>query len=308
MTNLIARERQGEWERLAEAALDRADGAVSPLLDLPDEPLVSIRPERRSALPDFRELWAYRELLFFLTWRDVQVRYKQTLLGAAWAIIQPLFTMLIFSLFFGKMAKIGSDGLPYPLFAFAGLLPWTYFANALTSGGNSMVTNANLVTKVYFPRMLVPAAAVLAGLVDLAIALVVLVAMMAFYGVGLTWRVVLLPPLIGLTTLLALGVALGAAALNVRYRDVRYVLPFVVQLWMFVSPIIYPLSLVPARWRGLYLLNPMAGIITNIRAALFGRPSLDWAALAVATAVTAAVLAAAMYQFRRLEKDFADIV
>jgi len=206
--------------------------------DLPAEPLVRIRPGRSWLAVDIRDLWSYRELLYFLTWRDLKVRYKQTSLGVAWAIIQPLFTMLIFTIFFGRLAKVPSDGVPYPIFVFAGVLLWTFFSNAVTTSANSLVSNSNLLTKVYFPRLLVPAAAVVAGLVDLLVAFAVLVGLMIYYKVAVTWTILLLPLPILLTTVLALATGTWLAALNVKYRDIRFAVPFVIQLWMFVSPII----------------------------------------------------------------------
>lgn len=256
---------------------------------------------------DLKEVWAYRELLFFLTWRDVKVRYKQTLLGAAWAILQPLFTMLIFSLFFGRLAGIKSDNIPYPIFAYAGLLPWTFFSNAVTNSGNSLVGSANLITKVYFPRIIVPAAAVCAGLVDLAIAFLILIALMIYYSVALSWGLLLLPLFILLVTLLATGAGMWLSALNVKYRDIRYALPFLIQLWMFASPVIYPSSIVPDKWRWALWLNPLTGIIEGFRAALFNR-KFDAAAIAVAAALTFALLICAAYAFRRTEDSFADII
>jgi homopolymeric O-antigen transport system permease protein len=275
--------------------------------ELPDQPLISIRPSRTWVALNLRDLWAYRELLFFLTWRDVQVRYKQTVLGVAWAIIQPLATMLIFTLFFGKLAGMPSEDIPYPLFAYAGLLPWTFFSNAVTSSGNSLVGSSNLITKVYFPRMIIPGAAVGAGLVDFAIAFALLAGLMAYYHVVVTWSILMLPVLVALTTLLALGVGMWMSALNVKYRDIRYALPFLIQLWMFASPIIYPASIVPERWRWVLALNPLTGIIVGIRSALFGRP-FDWTALSMAAILTVAILTYAAYDFRRMEKTFADVV
>ncbi|HEY0431318.1 MAG TPA: ABC transporter permease [Pyrinomonadaceae bacterium] len=274
---------------------------------LPAQPLVTIEPSGRWGVFNLRDLWSYRELLYFLIWRDVKVRYKQTALGVAWAIIQPLFTMLIFSLFFGRLANVPSDGVPYPLFAYAGLLPWTFFANAVSNSGNSLVGSANLITKVYFPRMIIPAAAVGAGLVDLGISFVVLVPLMFYYGVTLTWNVLMLPVFVVLTALLALGVGMWLSALNVKYRDVRFALPFLVQLWMFISPVIYPTSFLPQKYRLLFALNPMTGVIEGYRSALFGH-AFNWKALAVATSLTLAVLVYASFSFRRMEKSFADIV
>ncbi len=272
-----------------------------------EKPLVTIRASGKWAAIDLKSLWAYRELLYFLTWRDVKVRYKQTLLGAAWAIIQPLFTMIIFSIFFGKLAGMPSDGIPYPLFAYAGLLPWTFFSNAVNGSGNSLVGSANLITKVYFPRMIIPGAAVAAGLIDLLVAFVILIVLMVYYQVGVTVNILMLPALVVLTTLLAIGVGMWTSALNVKYRDIRYALPFAIQLWMFATPIIYPLSLVPERWQWLLKINPLSGIIEGYRSAFFGRP-FDWQSLAISTVITLVVLVYAAYDFRRMERTFADVV
>jgi lipopolysaccharide transport system permease protein len=276
----------------------------------PGEPLVRIRPGKSWVGVELRDIIAYRELFYFLMWRDLKVRYKQTALGVAWAILQPLFTMLIFTLFFGKLAGIESrtGGIPYPVFVYAGLLVWTFFSNAVTASGNSLVGNSNLLSKVYFPRVLIPAAAVGAGLVDLAIGFVLLAGLMVYYGVALTWHLMLLPLFVLLTTVLALGVGLWLSALNVKYRDIRFALPFLIQLWMFVSPIIYPSTFVPERWRWVLALNPLTGIIDGFRASLFGSPDLSWAGLGVATAITLAVLLYAAYVFWRMEENFADIV
>src|SRR5437868_5222543 len=219
----------------------------------------------------FRDLWAYRELLFFLTWRDIKVRYKQTVLGAAWAIIQPFFGMVVFTIFFGRLAKVPSDGIPYPLFCYAALLPWQLFAYALTESSNSVVTNERLITKVYFPRLVIPISAVLAGLVDFVIAFGVLLVMMAYYGVRPGWAVLALPLFVLFAVATALGAGLWLSAMNVRYRDVRYTLPFITQLWLFASPVAYSSSLVPERWRPLHGLNPMAGVVEGFRWALLGR-------------------------------------
>ena len=278
---------------------------VSPVTEtLPNEPLVVIEASRSWAVLNFRDLWAYRELLYFLTWRDVKVRYKQTALGASWAILQPLLLMLIFNFFFARLAGTSSGSVPYPLFAYAGLLPWTFFANAITNSGNSLVGSTNLITKVYFPRMIIPAAAVGAGLVDFAIAFVLLIGLMAYYRVTLNLSIVVLPILLVLTALLALGVGLLMSALTVKYRDVRYALPFVVQCWMFASPVIYP---VPDKWRWLLWINPMTGIIEGFRAALFGQ-QLNWPTLALSAALTFAILVFATFVFSRMEKSFADVI
>lgn len=273
-----------------------------------EQPLVKIRPSKGSVALNLRDLWVYRELLYFLTWRDIKVRYKQTLLGASWAIIQPLFAMLIFTLFFGKLAGIKSDGIPYPIFAYAGLLPWTFFSNAVTNSGNSLVGSSNLITKVYFPRMIIPGAAVGAGLVDFAIAFVVLGGLMIYYGVALTSSLLALPLLLALTALLALGVGMWMSALNVKYRDIRYALPFLIQLWMFASPIIYPASLMPQKWRWVLRLNPLTGIIEGYRASLLGHTAFDWPALGLSTLITVAILVYSAFTFRRMERTFADIV
>ena len=290
----------------------KTNNAVQPVAslssgNLPDEPLVIIQPNKTWSAVELRDLWAFRELLYFLTWRDVKVRYKQTGLGIAWAILQPVLTMLIFTIFFGRLAGVPSDNIPYPIFAYAGLLPWTFFANAISNSGNSLVGSANLITKVYFPRIIIPGAAVAAGLVDFAIALVILIALMFFYGIGLTWNIVMFPVAVVLTTLLALGVGMWLSALNVKYRDIKFALPFLIQLWMFVSPVIYPSSFLPEKFRWLFSLNPLTGIIETYRSSLFGRP-FNWTALAISAVVTLAALIYSSYTFRRMEKSFADIV
>jgi lipopolysaccharide transport system permease protein len=275
--------------------------------ELPDKPVLIIEPSASWLAFGLRDLWFYRELFYFLIWRDVKVRYKQTVLGAAWVIIQPLVTMLIFTLFFGRLARIPSDNIPYPVFAYAGLLPWTFFANAVTNGANSIVSSSNLITKVYFPRMLIPAAAVAAGLLDFAIASLILVALMVYYGIAPTPNLIMFPVLVVLVTLLALAVGMWASALNVKYRDIRYAVPFIIQLWMFASPIIYPLSLVPPKWHWVFALNPMASIIEGFRSSLFGL-GFNLKILATSTAVTLAFLVYSAHSFRRMEKSFADLV
>ena len=274
---------------------------------LPAEPLVVIQPTKRWSLLSFKDIWAYRELLFFLTWRDVKVRYKQTALGAAWAILQPLFMMIIFTIFFGRLAAVDSAGIPYPVFALAGLVPWTFFSNAITASGNSLVGSANLITKVYFPRLIVPAAAMLAGLVDFVLAFVLLILLMLYYHIVPTIQLLFLPVLVLLTALFSLGVGTWFSALNVKYRDVRFALPFLIQLWLFVSSVILPSSSVPPKWRWLLMLNPMSGIIEGYRSALFGLP-FDWPALIIAAVLTFLVLLYAIYAFARVERSFADII
>jgi homopolymeric O-antigen transport system permease protein len=272
-----------------------------------EKPLVSIRAGGKFASVDLKSLWAYRELLYFLTWRDVKVKYKQTALGAAWAVIQPLFTMIVFSIFFGKLASLPSDGIPYPLFAYAALMPWNFFSNAVNSSGNSLVGSAHLITKVYFPRMIIPAAAVAAGLIDLMIAFGAMIVLMIYYSVGLTWNLLMAPALIILLALLAAAVGMWTSALYVKYRDIRYALPFAIQLTMFATPIIYPVTIAPERWRWMLKLNPLTGIIEGYRASFFGRP-FDWPALAISAAITAALLVYSTFHFRRVERTFADIV
>jgi len=274
---------------------------------LPAEPLVVIQPTSRWSLVSFKDIWAYRELLFFLTWRDVKVRYKQTALGAAWAILQPLFMMIIFTIFFGRIAGVASAGIPYPVFALGGLVPWTFFSNAITASGNSLVGSANLITKVYFPRLIVPAAAMLAGLVDFMLAFVLLGVLMLYYHVVPTIQILFLPVLVLLTALFSLGVGTWFATLNVKYRDVRFALPFLIQLWLFVSSVILPSSAIPQKWRWLLLLNPMSGIIEGYRSALFGLP-FDWPALGIASGLTILTLVYAIYTFGRVERSFADII
>jgi lipopolysaccharide transport system permease protein len=274
---------------------------------LPDNPVVTIEPTKSWAALRLGDLWQYRELLYFLIWRDVKVRYKQTLLGAAWAILQPLMTMIIFTLLFGRLAGIPSDGIPYPIFAYAGLLIWTFFANAVSNSANSLVGSANLITKIYFPRMIIPSSAVGAGLVDLAIAFLLLIALMVYYRVPFRLTSLMIVPLVALSSLLALGVGMWLSALNVKYRDIRYAIPFLIQLGMFISPVIYPLSMVPPGWRWALSLNPLTGIIENFRVALFGG-RFTWNTLAVSTAITLFFLIASAYSFRRMEKTFADVV
>jgi lipopolysaccharide transport system permease protein len=271
-------------------------------------PVITITPSRGWVPLRIGEIWEYRELLYFLVWRDVKVRYKQTVLGAAWAIIQPLLTMVVFSVFFGGLAKIPSDGIPYPLFAFSALVPWTFFANGLNQASNSLVSSANLVKKVYFPRLVIPVAAVLSGVVDLLLALAVLVAMMGYYGLVPSANIVFLPLFLLLALMAALAVSLWLSALNVEFRDVRYTLPFLSQLWLFVTPIAYPSSLLSEPWRTLYGLNPMVGVVEGFRWALFAdaiRPGNIVIASSLATFV---LLVGGAFYFRRMERTFADVI
>ncbi len=272
-----------------------------------DPQVTYIRPSRGWISLDLRELWQYRELFYFLVWRDIKVRYKQTVLGASWAIIQPFFTMVVFSLFFGRLAGIPSDGVPYPIFSFAALVPWTFFANGLTQSANSLVIDQNLIKKVYFPRLAIPAATVLAGVVDFALAFVVLLGMMLFYGITPTANVIWLPPLLLLALITSLGVGLWFAALNVQYRDVRYIVPFLVQFWLFATPIAYPSSLLEEPWRTLYGINPMVGVVEGFRWALLGTETAPGPMILVSTAAALAILIGGAFYFRRMEKTFADV-
>ncbi|MGA2137409.1 MAG: ABC transporter permease [Verrucomicrobiia bacterium] len=260
---------------------------------------------------DLAELWRFRELLWFLALRDIKVRYKQTVLGAAWAVIQPVLAMVVFSVFFGKLGGFSSrveNGIPYPLYTFAALLPWQLFSRALTESANSLVIEQRLITKVYFPRVIVPLAPVLAALLDFLIAFVILLGMMAWYGVWPDWRIVTLPLFVLLTILTCLAVGLWLSALNAIYRDVRYTLPFLTQMWLFASPVAYPSSIVPAQWRWLYGLNPMAGVIDGFRWALLGKASPPSETLWVAMLATVLLLVGGLYYFRSMERFFADVV
>jgi lipopolysaccharide transport system permease protein len=271
-------------------------------------PMIVIRPPKGWAPLDLREFVYAHELLYFLVLRNLKLRYKQTALGAAWALLQPLFTMAVFTVVFGRIARLGSDGLPYPVFALAALVPWTYFANAFTQAGNSLVDQQQLLTKVYFPRLLLPLAAVIAGLVDLAIAFLLLLLVLGWYGISPSVRLLAAPGLALLALLAALAPGIWLAALNVRYRDVRYVIPFLVQIWLFVTPVVYSSRLIPERWRPLYGLNPMAGVVDGFRWMVSPVAPAPGAGLAVSIATVAVVFTAGLYFFRRVERSFADVV
>ena len=271
-------------------------------------PLTVIEPRKGWVPADLKEIWNYRELLYFLTKRDIQVRYKQTVLGGLWAIIQPAFTMLVFTLFFGRLAKMPSDGIPYPIFVYAGLLPWTYFANAVAASGNSLVGSANLITKVYFPRIMIPASAALAGLLDFAVAVLVLAVLMVYYQILPGAAILVFPVLVALTFLSAVGTGLWLSALNVQFRDIRYVIPFVIQIWLFVSPVIYPVSLVRENLQWILAINPMAGVIHAYRASLLGHQLIDWPLLGISTMMIIALFLSGLYYFRRMERTFADVI
>ena len=281
---------------------------AKPGLAAPHPPVTVIRPSRGWASLNLREVWEYRELLGFLVWRDVKVRYKQTLLGAAWAILQPVATMVVFSLFFGRLAGVPSDGVPYPVFSLAGLVPWTFFAQGLAQSANSLVGSQNLITKVYFPRLAIPAATVLSGLVDFALAFLILIGMMIGYGIVPTLRILWIVPLMVLAFATALGVGLWLSALNVQFRDVRYLVPFLAQIWLLATPIAYPSSLLSEPWRTVYGLNPMAGVVEGFRWALLGTSPAP-GPIVLASAVAALVLlASGAFYFRRMERTFADVV
>jgi lipopolysaccharide transport system permease protein len=273
-----------------------------------DSHVIIVKPSKGWISLKLKELWEYRELLYFLTWRDIKVRYKQTVLGAAWAIIQPFFTMVVFSLFFGKLARMPSDGIPYPIFAYAALVPWTFFANGLNQSSNSLVGSANLIKKVYFPRLVVPISSVISGLLDFVLAFIVLLGMMLFYDIYPTMNILWLPFLILLTFVSALGVGLWLSALNVHFRDVRYTVPFLTQFWLFASPIAYPSSLLSEPWRTLYGINPMVGVIEGFRWALLGTDTAPGPIIILSSIVALALLVGGAFYFRRMEKTFADVV
>ena len=275
-----------------------------------------LRPSSGWSALNLADLWHYRELIYFLIWRDLKVRYKQTLLGASWAILQPFLTMVVFTIFFGRLAKIPSDNVPYPIFSYTGLLPWTLFTKAITDAGRSLVANRAMITKIYFPRLVIPMASVLSGVVDFALAFVVLIGMMLYYNSAwggeysfvVTRAVLALPLFLLLALITALGVSLWLAALNVIYRDINYILPFLTQFWLFVTPIAYPASMVPEKWRLLYALNPMAGVVEGFRWALLNTDTAPGPMLLVSTTIALVVLVSGLFYFRRMERDFADLV
>lgn len=271
-------------------------------------PLTIIKPSRGGGSIDLKALWEYRELLYFLTWRDVKIRYKQTLLGASWAVLQPLFGMIIFTVFFGRLARVPSEGVPHPIFYYSGLLLWTYFASAVSLSSNSLVGKASLVTKVYFPRLLMPVASTLAGVLDYVIAATILVVLMLFYRISPGASMFLLPFLMLCAWLCATGVGLWLSALNVKYRDVRYLVPFLTQLWLFATPVIYPTSMLPQRYQWILSINPMAGVIEAHRACILGHHPIDWGALLVSLGVMIIVFCTGAVYFARMERTFADII
>ena len=273
-----------------------------------DLPRTRREPSKGWDWPKLGELWEYRELLFFFAWRDIKVRYRQTVMGASWAIIQPVFTMVIFSLFFGRLGNIPSDGLPYPVFSFAALVPWTFFANAITQASNSLVLSGNMLKKIYFPRLALPIATVLAGVVDFVLAFVVLLGIMLYYGLVPTVNIIWLPFFALLALITSIGVSLWLAAMNVQFRDVRYTIPFLTQAWLFVTPIAYPSSLLPEPWRTVYGLNPMAGVVEGFRWALLGTDTAPGLMMIVSSVVALILLVSGAFYFRRMEQNFADVV
>ncbi len=271
-------------------------------------PFIRIEPSRGWVSLKLRELWEYRELLYFLIWRDIKVRYKQTVLGAAWAIIQPFFTMIVFSLFFGKLAKVPSDGIPYPIFSYAALVPWAFFAQGLNQASDSLVGSSNLIKKIYFPRLAIPLATVLAGIVDFVLAFVVLLLLMLYYNIVPTVNILWLPFFLLLALITSLGTSLWLSTMNVQFRDVRYTVPFITQFWLFATPIAYPSSLLSEPWRTLYGINPMAGVVEGFRWALLGTDTAPGPIIFVSSAVALILLISGAFYFRRMEKTFADVV
>jgi lipopolysaccharide transport system permease protein len=282
---------------------------VEPIQKPVMDPIVTIiAPPKGWIGLQLRELWEYRDLLYFWVWRNLKIRYKQTILGASWAIIQPFFTMVVFSIFFGKLAGISSEGVPYPIFTYCALIPWTYFANSVSLASNSLVDQENVITKIYFPRLFAPLASTLTGLVDLAIAFAILVLMMLFYGIAPTNSIWTLPFFILLAVLSALAVGLWLSALNVEYRDVRHAVPFLMQFWLFVTPIAYSSRLVPEEWRALYGLNPMVGVVEGFRWALMGQAQPNIQLIMASTVTVTIILVGGLYYFRRMERTFADTI
>jgi lipopolysaccharide transport system permease protein len=278
------------------------------LAEVGEVPVTLIEPSQGWVSLGLRELWDYRELVYFLVWRDISVRYKQTALGIAWAVIQPFMTMVVFSVFFGHLAKIPSDGVPYPVFSYAALVPWTFFANGLIQSSNSLVGNANLVKKVYFPRLVVPLATVFSGVVDFLLAFLVLLCMMVFYGIVPTVQSLWLPVFLLLALITALGTGLWFCAINVQFRDVRYIVPFLTQFWLFATPIAYPSSLLPEPWRTLYGINPMAGVVEGFRWALLGADTSPGLMVGASSFTALLMLVSGAFYFRRMERTFADVV
>lgn len=286
----------------------RADASLPQATPAKTLPMIRIEPSDGWVSINWRELWEYRDLFYFFVWRDIKVRYKQTVMGVGWAILQPLFTMVIFSLFFGRLAGVPSDDIPYPIFSFAALVPWTFFATALSLASNSLVINGNMIKKIYFPRIILPSATVLAGVVDFVLAFAVLILMMAGYGIWPTANILWLPLLLLLALISSLGVSLWLSAMNVQFRDVRYMVPFLTQAWMFLTPIAYPSSLLDQPWRTLYAINPMAGVVEGFRWALLGTDTRPGPMIIVSSLAAIVIFVGGVYYFRRMEKTFADVV
>jgi lipopolysaccharide transport system permease protein len=286
----------------------RPQGVPSRIEGSPPTPVIIIKPKRGWQLIDFKELSEYKGLFYFLILRDLKIRYKQTILGAGWAIIQPFFTMIVFSLFFGKLAKMPSDNIPYPVFSYSALVIWTYFSNSLSTSANSLVGNTELISKVYFPRIIVPNTPIFAGLVDFIISLIILFIMMFFYGMAPTPYVIFFPFLTILTMMIASGMGMWLAALNAQYRDIKYTVPFMIQLWMFVSPVVYPASMVPEKFRLWYALNPMAGVVEGFRSILLGTIPFPFKMVTISTVIATLLLITGAMYFRRMERTFADVI
>lgn len=310
----MMRERE-EFSSLERTVLSQTEGGtasdlstLAPALDeSPPEPLIRIRPDESTVIPGLIDAWAHRELLYLFIWRDLKVRYRQTVLGIGWVVLQPLLMALVFAIFMGNLAHVPSQGVPYPLFAYAGLLPWTYFSNSVSTSGYSLIANSHLVTKVFFPRMLIPLAVVGVRLMDLLVAGIVLLILMFYFGIGISWSMLALPFLVTQATLLTVGFSIWSSALIAKYRDVGTLLPVLLQVWMFVSPVIYPGALVPTNWRWAYALNPMAGIIEGFRSALFGLP-FDGASLLLSAIMTIALLCYFVWAFHRMETNVTDAI
>ncbi|HVN25427.1 MAG TPA: ABC transporter permease [Syntrophorhabdales bacterium] len=271
-------------------------------------PIIRIRRSRGIAALQLKDLWNYRELVYFLVWRDIKVRYKQTVIGAAWAILQPLVTALIFTLVFGILVGVPSDGLPYAVFLYTALVPWSYFSEGISRGGASVVANTNLISKVYFPRLVIPVASIITPVIDFALSFLILLGLIAWFSITPTWAILTLPLFFLLTVMTALAVSLWFSALNVRYRDVGYTIPFVIQVWMFASPIIYPVTIIPFKWRLLYSLNPLVGVVTGFRWALLGKESPDFWTMGISVAGVLMLLAGGVLYFRQTERTFADVI
>jgi lipopolysaccharide transport system permease protein len=286
----------------------QSPGGTAPFLTEHTTPTVVIKPRRSLFQIDLQALWEYRELLYFLAWRDVKVRYKQTIIGVAWAILQPLATMVIFTVIFGHFARIPSDGLPYSVFAYAALLPWTYFASALTRCTTSVVGNAHLISKVYFPRLILPLSGTISALIDFAVSFVILIGMMAWFGIAPTGNILFLPFFLLLALATTLAVGLWLSALNVKYRDVGHAIPFLIQCWMYASPVVYPLKIVPQKWQRIYGLNPMVGVIEGFRWALLGKEPPDFAIITGSALIVTLLLLGGLIYFSYLERTFSDVI